>query len=86
MMEIQKRRVDIANRLGQEISKNSSSKDYSTKFQEKAEKEQLDFNTVNSEMHKIQFAITELCDVLKNCHDTAIGPDEIYYQLLKHLP
>ena len=45
-------RVDIANRLAQEISENSSSNNYLTKFQkyqEKAEKEHLDFGTDNSE-------------------------------------
>ena len=41
-------RVDIANRLAQEISKNSSSNNYYTKFQkykEKAEIEHLDFDS-----------------------------------------
>ena len=45
-------KVDIANRCAQEISKNSSSSNYRTKFkkyQEKAEKEHLDFDTDNSE-------------------------------------
>ena len=40
--------VDIANRLAQEISKNSSSNNYRTKFQkykEKAEIEHLDFDS-----------------------------------------
>ena len=45
-------RVDIANRLAQEISKNSSSNNYSTKFQkyqEKAENKHLDFDTDNTD-------------------------------------
>ena len=82
-------RVDIANRLAQEISKNSSSNNYRTKFQkyqENAEKEHLDFDTENSENYNVQFTIRELCDALKKSHDTATGPDEIHYQLLKHLP
>ena len=82
-------RVDIANRLAQEISKNSCSNNYRTEFQKykvKAEKEHLDFDTDNSENYNVLFTIRELCDVLKKSHDTATGPDEIHYQLLKHLP
>ena len=87
-------RVDIANRLAQEISKNSSSNNYRTKFQGtkfqkyqvNAEKEHLDFDTDNSENYNVQFITRELCDALKKSHDTATGPDEIHYQLLKHLP
>ena len=82
-------RVDIANRLAQEISKNSSSNNYHTKFQkhqEKVEKENLDFDTDNSENYNLPFTISELCDALKKSHDTATGPDKIHYQLLKHLP
>ena len=81
--------MDIANRLTQEISKNSSSNNYCTKFQkyqEKAEKEHLDFDTDNSENYNVLFTIRELCDALKKCHDTTTGPHEVHYQLLKHLP
>ena len=56
------------------------------KYQEKAEKEHLDFDTDNSQNYNVPFTITELCDALKKSHDTATGPDEIHYQLLKHLP
>ena len=82
-------RVDIVNRLAQEISKNSSSNNYCAefqKYQEKAKKEHLDFDTDNSENYYVSFTIRELCDALKKFHDTATGPDEIHYQLLKHLP
>ena len=69
--------MDIANRLVQEISKNFSSNNYSTKFQkyqEKAKKEHLDFDTDNSENYNVQFTIRELCDALKKSHDTETGP------------
>ena len=49
----------------------------------KAEKEHLDFYADNSENYNIPFTIRELCDALKKSHDTATGPDEIHYQLLK---
>ena len=52
----------------------------------KAEKEHLDIDTDNSENYNVLFTIRELCDALKKSHDIATGPDEIHYQLLKHLP
>ena len=80
--------MDIANRLAQEISKNSSSNNYRAEFQkyeEKAKKEHLDFDADNSENYNV-LTMRELCDALKKSHDTATGPDEIHYQLLKYLP
>ena len=41
---------------------------------------------INSENYNVQFSFRELCDSLKKSHDTATGPDEICYKLLKHLP
>jgi hypothetical protein len=41
----------------------------------------LNFNPDNSE-----YLLSELQDALRQCHDTAVGPDEIHYQMLKHLP
>ena len=32
------------------------------------------------------FSMEELQDALRRAHDTSAGPDEIHYQLLKHLP
>ena len=53
-------RVDIANTLAQEISKKSSNNSYCTKFQEyqeKAEKEHLDFDRDNFENYNVPFTI-----------------------------
>ena len=78
-------RVDIAYRLAQEISKNSSSNSYSTKFQnyqEKAKKEHLDFDTDKSESYNVHFTIRELCVSLKKSYDIATGAGEIHYRLL----
>ena len=61
-------RVDIANWLAQEISRNFSSNNYRTKFkkyQVNAEKEHLDFDSDNYENYNVQFTIRELCDALK---------------------
>ena len=59
--------IDLANRLAQEISNYSSSNNYRTKFQKyqvKAEKEHLDFDTDNSENYNVQFTIRDLCNTL----------------------
>ena len=50
----------------------------------KAEKEHLDFDTDNSENYNVLFTIRKVGDAFKKSHDTATGPDEIHYQLLKH--
>ena len=30
--------------------------------------------------------LDELADAISKSHDTAVGPDDIHYQMLKHLP
>jgi len=32
------------------------------------------------------FTKSELVDALRKAHDSATGPDNIHYQMLKHLP
>ena len=79
---------DIANTLGETFSKNSSSHNYDEKFQNiKSAKESipLKFDSNNDEEYNKPFSISELLDSLDKCHDTAAGPDQIHYQLLKHL-
>ena len=79
----------IANVLGETFSKNSSSENYNEKFQRiksKEEKKPLNFKSNNDEDYNKPFSLSELLDSLDKCHDTAVGPDLIHYQLLKHLP
>jgi len=38
------------------------------------------------ETHNIPFCIDELLGALSNFKDSAVGPDDIQYQMLKHLP
>ena len=38
------------------------------------------------EDYNAPFKMGELVDSLKKYHDTAVGPDDIHYQILKHLP
>ena len=80
---------EIANTIADNITKNSSSSNYSEPFQKhqkKEEKKKLDFRSNNNEDYNAPFTLDELQNSLKNSKDTAMGPDDIHYQLLKHLP
>ena len=80
---------DIANTFGETFLNNSSSRHYSDKFRHiknNQEKQKLNFKSCNNEKYNIAFTLSELVDAIKISHDTATGPDEIHYQMLKHLP
>jgi len=46
----------------------------------------LKFNSHNMETYNIPFSIDELLEALSSSNDSAVGPDDIHYQMLKHLP
>ena len=46
----------------------------------------LNFKSANTEEYNNLFNFDELLDAIKQSHDSATGPDEIHYQMLKHLP
>ena len=80
---------EIANTLGETFLDNSSSRNYSEKFQnikKQEEKIKLNFTSSNTEEYNSLFNITELKDAIAESKDTATGPDDIHYQMLKHLP
>ena len=80
---------DIANTIGEAISFNSSSAHFSSKFQpikNRQERHPLIFQSDNTEPYNQPFSMDELRTALDKAHDTAPGPDEIHYQILKHLP
>ena len=80
---------DISNTFGETFLKNSSSRNYLEKFknvQKHQEKNKINFKSLNNEEYNNHFNILELKDAIKKSHDTATGPDEIHYQMLKHLP
>ena len=80
---------EIANTLGETFLDNSSSRNYSEKFQnikKQEEKIKLNFTSSNTEEYNNLFNITELKDAIAVSTDTATGPDDIHYQMLKHLP
>ena len=52
----------------------------------KAENQNLNISSENVEVYNRPFRMEELQDTLRTAHDTSAGPDEIHYQLLKHLP
>ena len=79
---------DIANTLADNFSEKSS-KNYSAKFRKikhQQEKQKLKFTSDNTETYNSKFSLTELTDALSKAHDSFPGPDDIHYQLLKHLP
>ena len=80
---------DIANTFGETFLKNSSSRNYLEKFkniQKQQEKNKINFKSLNNEEYNNHFNLLELKDAIQKSHDTATGPDEIHYQMLKHLP
>lgn len=80
---------DIANKLGETFAKSSSSNNYREDFKKvkkQKEKIKLNFKSKNGENYNKLFSLEELKTSLSKAHDTACGPDNIHYQLLKHLP
>ena len=80
---------DKANTIGKAISFNSSPAHYSPKFQRiknRQERNSLIFQSDNTEPYIQPFSKDELRTALGKAHDTAPGPDQIHYQILKHLP
>ena len=78
---------DIANTIAQ--TNNSSPENYSNKFQSfrrQAENQQLKFKSSNYENYNNPFFLDEVTDAISKSHDTAVGPDDVQYQMLKHLP
>ena len=80
---------DISNALGGNFQKNSSSSNYIQQFQDikvKKERENLNFQSQNNEKYNIPFKLSGLKNVLDKSKDTTAGPDDIHYQIRKHLP
>ena len=80
---------DIANALADIFSHNSSSAfstDAFASVRKKAEKQTIKVSSDNAEVYNKPLSMEELRDALRRAHDTSAGPDEIHYQLLKHLP
>jgi len=75
--------------MPQTFSNNSLSKNYNSKFQffrRQAEMQQVKFKSNNYENCNNPFSLNELTDAISKSHDTAVGPDDVHYQMFKHLP
>ena len=80
---------DISNELAHTFSDNSSSHNCNARFQSfriQAETQHLRFKSSNNESYNNPFSIEELTDAISKAHDTAVSPDDIHYQMLKHFP
>ena len=80
---------DIANVLGQSIARNSSSENYRREFQKhktSSERSALRFRMSENHYYNKRFSMMELRNSLNRAHDTAVGPDDIHYQIIKNIP
>ena len=80
---------EIADCLAESFARNSSSENYSDEFQtykNKTEKQKLNFKTKSLTEYNKKITIKELMLAIKKSKNTSPGPDQIHYQLLKHLP
>ena len=81
--------TEIANTIASTISHNSSSDHYTDRFQRyksHQEKRKIHLATDNQEPYYLPFNMAELHAAIHKAHDSATGPDNIHYQMLKNLP
>ena len=79
----------MAEVLAKNLSKDSSTENYSDEFQRiemLKEKRRLDFSSKNEEEYNLPFSVTELRQSLQTANDSATGLDQVHYQLLTRLP
>ena len=82
-------RVQIANTLDAAIEKSSSSKNYSKEFQSikaQKEKQNINFKTNRNLRYNKKFTMRDLKRSFKKSNNSSPGPDQIHYEILRHLP
>ena len=82
-------RVEITNTLGAAIEKSSSSNNYSKEFQSikaQKEKQKINFKTNRNLRYNMKFTTRDLKRSLKKSNNSSPGPDQIHYEILRHLP
>ena len=82
------KRVQIANTLGAAIEKSSSSNNYSKEFQSikvQKEKQKINFKANKNLRYNKKFTIRDLKRSLKKSNNSSPGPDQIHYEILRHL-
>ena len=82
---------EIANKIGATFEKNSSSSNYSEKFQSVKRAEEsnpINFNTRTKyiKAYNKHFRLRDLKRSIKKSKDTSPGSDNIHYRILKNLP
>ena len=80
---------EICNTLAERFAFNSSSDNYSHRFNRyrlTIERTTIDFDTNNHYSYNDVFTLHELKQAIKLSRDTSPGIDTVHYQLLKHLP
>ena len=79
----------IANLIAENFAQVSFTKNYSNQFNSiriKEEKNKIKFTSDKTESYNQPFTLTELQDSISKSNNSAPGPDEIHYTLLKELP
>ena len=79
----------MAEALAINLSKNSSADNYSSEFQRiklLTEKRRLDISSKDEDEYILPFSVTKSKQSLQRANDSATGLDQVYYQLLTHLP
>ena len=79
----------IANLIAENFAQVSSTKNYSSQFNSiriKELKNKIKFTSDNTESYHQPFFLTELQNSISKSNNSAAGPDEIHYPLLKELP
>ena len=82
-------RVEIANTLGAAIEKSSSTNNYSKEFQSikaQKEKQKINFKTNRNLCYNEKFTMRGLKRSLEKSNNASPGPDQIHYEILRHLP
>ena len=82
-------KTDIADISGETFCHNSSSFNYSESLRmikTEQEKVKLNFKSQNNEIYNKEFNLDELVEAIQLSRDSATGPYQIHYQMLKHLP
>ena len=81
--------MEIFNILAEQFDFNSSSENYSNRFNYyrlTVERKKIDFDTNVHYSHNDVFTLHELKQAIKLARDALSGIDTVHYQLLKHLP
>ena len=79
----------ICNKLAQSFAEVSSTKSYygtSQTHKRLAEQNKINFESSNDEAYNQLLKKQELDDILNDLRNTALGPDDINHDMIKHLP